>query len=78
SAAGWLVLTVTPEVVETLGHVNYVHFSLPDPFLPEHPRASWIAALEPGVPAAPEQELHLAFDPARLHFFDRQTGEALG
>jgi multiple sugar transport system ATP-binding protein len=75
--AGRLSLTVTPEVVETLGMVNYVHFTLPDPFIVDHPQVSWIAALDPAAPAAPDKELELAFDPYGLHFFDSETGQAI-
>ncbi len=73
----WLRLTVTPEVVETLGMVNYVHFTLPDTLAPNHPQVSFIAALDPAVPAALDEALELAFDPGRLHFFEPDTGRAL-
>jgi multiple sugar transport system ATP-binding protein len=69
-------LTVRVEVVETLGPVNYVHFSLPDP-LAGHDRVSCVAALDPVVPAAPAHDLNLVIDPHRLHFFDPATGLAL-
>ena len=72
-----LRLTVIPEVVETLGMVNYVHFTLPDPFMPDHPQVSWIAALDPAVPAAPDKGLELAFDPYGAHFFDHDTNQAI-
>jgi multiple sugar transport system ATP-binding protein len=77
SAPDWLRLTVKPEVVETLGMVNYAHFTLPDPLTPDHPQVSFIAALDPAVPAAPDEDLELAFDPSRLHFFEPDTHQAI-
>jgi multiple sugar transport system ATP-binding protein len=74
-AAG-LALSVRVEVVETLGPVNYVHFSLPDP-LGGQKRTSGVAALDPAVAVAPDQGLEVAIDPQRLHFFDPETGAAL-
>jgi multiple sugar transport system ATP-binding protein len=74
----WLRLIVTPEVVETLGMVNYVHFTLPDALAPDHPQVSWIAALDPATPAAPGQDLELAFACRRLHFFDPESGRTIG
>jgi multiple sugar transport system ATP-binding protein len=69
------VITIRVEVVETLGPVNYLHFSLPD--LAGQRRVPWVASLDPAIPAAPEQELQLAFDPYRIHCFDPETGTAL-
>jgi multiple sugar transport system ATP-binding protein len=69
------VITIRVEVVDTLGPVNYLHFSLPD--LAGQGRVPWVASLDPAVPAAPEQELRLAFDPYRIHCFDPETGTAL-
>jgi multiple sugar transport system ATP-binding protein len=69
-------LQVRVEVVETLGPVNYVHFSLPDP-LAGIDRVPFVAALDPAVPATPERGLNLAIEPHRIHFFDPQTGAAL-
>jgi multiple sugar transport system ATP-binding protein len=40
-------------------------------------RARITARLEPGVPAATGETLRLAVDPARLHFFDPHTEQAL-
>jgi multiple sugar transport system ATP-binding protein len=71
-----VVITIRVEVVETLGPVNYVHFSLPDP-LGGQARVPWVAALDPASPVAPEGELALAIDLYRIHFFDRETGAAL-
>jgi multiple sugar transport system ATP-binding protein len=73
-----LRLTVTPEVVETLGMVNYVHFTLPDALAPDRPPVSFIAALDPAAPAAPGRDLEIAFDCRRLHFFEPETGRAVG
>jgi multiple sugar transport system ATP-binding protein len=70
------VLKIKVEVVETLGPVNHVHFSLPDP-LAGHDRAPFVAALDPIVPATPAQDLEVAIEPHRLHFFNLETGEAL-
>jgi multiple sugar transport system ATP-binding protein len=69
------VITIRVEVVETLGPVNYIHFSLPD--LAGQGRLPWVASLDPAIAAAPEQELQLAFDPYRIHAFDPETGTAL-
>jgi multiple sugar transport system ATP-binding protein len=69
------VITIRVEVVETLGPVNYLHFSLPD--LAGQVRVPWVASLDPAIPAAPERELELAFDPYRIHCFDPETGMAL-
>jgi len=69
------VIIIRVEVVETLGPVNYVHFALPD--LAGQGRVPWVASLDPAIPAAPERELRLAFDPYRIHCFDPETGTAL-
>jgi multiple sugar transport system ATP-binding protein len=70
------VIAIKVEVVETLGPVNYVHFSLPDP-LGGQARVAWVAALDPASPAAPKQELALAIDAYRIHFFDPESGLVL-
>lgn len=70
-------LKIEVEVVETLGPLNYVHSSLPDPLGPEAQPVSVTAALDPAIPAAPGQVLWLAVNPGRLHFFDQETGRAL-
>ena len=69
------VITIRVEVVETLGPVNYIHFSLPD--LAGQGRLPWVASQAPAIAAAPEQELQLAVDPYRIHAFDPETGTAL-
>jgi ABC-type sugar transport system ATPase subunit len=69
------VITIRVEVVETLGPVNYVHFTLPN--LAGQDRVPWVASLDPAIPAAPEQKLELAFDSYRIHCFDPETGTAL-
>jgi multiple sugar transport system ATP-binding protein len=69
-------LKIRVEVLETLGPVNYAHFSLPDP-LAGREAAAWVAALDPTVPAAPGQDLEVAIEPRHIHFFDPETGKAL-
>jgi multiple sugar transport system ATP-binding protein len=69
-------LAIRVEVVETLGSVNYVHFSLPDP-LAGKDRVPLVASLDPSIPAAPHQGLELALDPYRLHFFDPASGQSI-
>ncbi|MGC2077377.1 MAG: sn-glycerol-3-phosphate ABC transporter ATP-binding protein UgpC [Xanthobacteraceae bacterium] len=39
--------------------------------------ASMVAAVEPAVKASVHEELHLAFDAERLHFFDDDSGNAI-
>jgi multiple sugar transport system ATP-binding protein len=70
------VLKIKVEVVETVGPVNYIHFYLPDP-LAGHDQVPFVAALDPLVPATPAQELEVAIEPHRLHFFNLETGKAL-
>jgi multiple sugar transport system ATP-binding protein len=41
-------------------------------------RALFTAEVAEGTPVRPGQRLRLAVDASRLHFFDRETGEALG
>jgi multiple sugar transport system ATP-binding protein len=73
---GKAALKIKVEVVETLGPVNYVHFSLPDPRADQN-LASLVASLDPAVPAVPEEEMELTLDPYRIHFFDPETGATL-
>ncbi len=73
---GRAVLRIKVEMVETLGPVNYVHFSLPQTRA-EPGRVSLVASLDPAIPALPGQELELAIDPWRIHFFDSETGAHL-
>jgi multiple sugar transport system ATP-binding protein len=70
------VLKIKVEVVETLGPVNYVHFSLPD-IRADQNQVSLVASLDPAVPAVPERELELTIDPYQIHFFDPETGSTL-
>jgi multiple sugar transport system ATP-binding protein len=70
------VLQITVEMVETLGPVNYVHFSLPD-IQAVHNRVSLVASLDPTVPAVPGRELELSIDIHRIHFFDPEAGSTL-
>ena len=69
------ILTIRVEVVETLGPVNYVHFSLPDP-LADQERVPFVATLDPSVPCKLGEGLAVAIDPDRIHFFDPKTGKA--
>lgn len=69
------ILTIRVEVIETLGPVNYVHFSLPDP-LANQDRVPFVATLDPSVPCTLGEELAVALDPDRIHFFDPKTGQA--
>jgi multiple sugar transport system ATP-binding protein len=71
-----VVLRITVEVVETLGPVNYVHFSLPDTRADQN-QVSLVASLDPAVPAVPGRELELTIDPYQIHFFDPKTGSTL-
>jgi multiple sugar transport system ATP-binding protein len=70
------VLKIKVEVVETLGPVNYVHFSLPDTRADQN-RVFLVASLDQEIPAIPEQKLELTIDPFRIHFFDPETGSNL-
>jgi multiple sugar transport system ATP-binding protein len=69
-------IRIKVEMVETLGPVNYVHFSLPD-HLAGKDRVPFVASFDPVIPAAPGQEMQLVVDPHRIHFFDPETGLAL-
>jgi multiple sugar transport system ATP-binding protein len=70
------VLKIKVEVVETLGPVNYVHFSLPDTCADQN-QVSLVASLDPAVPAVVGRELELTIDPYQIHFFDPETGANL-
>jgi multiple sugar transport system ATP-binding protein len=70
------VLKTKVEMVETLGPVNYIHFSLPTP-LAGQDRVSFVAALDPTVVATPAQDLEVAIAPYRIHFFDPETGKVI-
>lgn len=67
----------TVEVVETLGPVNQVHVSLPDPLAPEEKQVTFIATLDASVPATLGQELELGLNPGRLHFFHPDSGHRI-
>jgi multiple sugar transport system ATP-binding protein len=74
---GKAVLQIKIEVVETLGPVNYVHFSLPDNHAHQN-QVSLVASLDPAVPnVAPGRDLELTIDPCQIHFFDPKTGSTL-
>jgi multiple sugar transport system ATP-binding protein len=70
------VLGITVEVVETLGPVNYVHFSLPVTQADQN-QVSLVASLDPAVPVVPGRELELTIDPYKIHFFEPETGSTL-
>jgi multiple sugar transport system ATP-binding protein len=70
------VIKIRVKVVETLGPMNYVHFCLPDPPVGKD-RVPFVASLDPAVPVAPAQDLELAIDPYRIHFFDQETGSTI-
>jgi len=67
----------TVEVVETLGAVNQIHFSVPDPLAPGEEKVSFIATLDAAVRASLGQELELSLNPGRLHFFHLDGGQAI-
>lgn len=71
------VLQIKVEIVETIGPVNYVHFSLPDNSADQN-QVSLVASLDPAVPnIALGRDLELIFDPHQIHFFDPKTGSTL-
>ncbi len=70
------VLGITVEMVETLGPVNYVHFSLPVTQADQN-QVSLVASLDPAVPVVPGRELELTIDPYKIHFFEPETGSTL-
>ncbi len=71
------VLQIKVEIVETLGPVNYVHFSLPDNSADPN-QVSLVASLDPAVPnVVPGRNLELTIDPYQIHFFDPKTGSTL-
>jgi lactose/L-arabinose transport system ATP-binding protein len=61
--AGDGVLKLRPDVVEQLGDVGYLHGMTPG-------GAALVAQVAERLPAAPSQEMRLAFDPARAFLFD--------
>jgi multiple sugar transport system ATP-binding protein len=72
-----LRLRGTVDLIETLGPVNQVHLSLPDPLSPESQMVSITATLDPAVETAPGQDLELTCDLRRLHFFEPDSGRAI-
>jgi multiple sugar transport system ATP-binding protein len=70
------VLKITVEVVETLGPMNYVHFSLPVVRADQN-QVSLVASLNPAIPVVPGHELKLTIDPYQIHFFEPKTGSTL-
>jgi multiple sugar transport system ATP-binding protein len=90
SALGASTIEVTPEVVEELGSEAHVFFPVAATpvtaeilekgdeatLLPDS-KALLAARVGPGTSAQVGVPLELAVNPARLHFFDRQTGRSL-
>src|ERR671937_814486 len=90
SALGASTIAVTPAVVEELGSEAHVFFHVAAPpvtaeilekgdeatLLPDS-KALFAARVGPGTSAQVGVPLELAVNPARLHFFDRQTGRSL-
>jgi multiple sugar transport system ATP-binding protein len=72
-----LRLRGTVDVVETLGPVNQVHLSMPDPLAPEDQMVSIIATLDPAIEIAPGQDLELACALGQLHFFQPANGRTI-
>jgi multiple sugar transport system ATP-binding protein len=86
-ASGSPTLTVTPSVVEELGSDAHVFFPVEaepvtaeileredeSTLLPDS-KALFAARVDPATPARVGVPLELAVNPARLHFFDPQTG----
>jgi multiple sugar transport system ATP-binding protein len=89
AAPGLTTLTVVPLVVEELGSDAHVFFRVDaDAFasdvigrdeatLLQDPKALFSARIDPRVPVRRGQPVELALDPARLHFFDLETGRTL-
>jgi len=70
------ILKVRAEVIETVGPVNFVHFSLPT--LPDdQDRVPGVASLDPTIAVTPGAELELAIDPDQILFFDPESGLSL-
>jgi multiple sugar transport system ATP-binding protein len=72
-----LRLTGTVDVVETLGPVNQVHFSLTDPLNSTNQQVSVTATLDTAVQATPGADLEVACDLSKLHFFQPADGQRL-
>jgi multiple sugar transport system ATP-binding protein len=70
------ILKIRVDLVETVGPVNFVHFTLPKA-QSGHDRVPFVAAVDPTVPATPAQDLEIAIDPCRIHYFDPETGKTL-
>jgi multiple sugar transport system ATP-binding protein len=74
---GVACLQAEAELVETTGPLNYVHFSLPDPWSPEGGRVPLVASLEATRPMPSGQVLKLMVGLNLLHFFDSESGRAI-
>jgi multiple sugar transport system ATP-binding protein len=67
----------TVELVETLGPVNQVHLSLPDPLSSADQQVSVTATLDTAVRTVPGEDLELSCDLTRLHFFHPDSGRSI-
>jgi multiple sugar transport system ATP-binding protein len=85
---GLTTLTVVPLVVEELGSDAHVFFRVNAEAFPtdaigdeatllQDPKALFSARVDPRVRVRRGQPVDLALDPARLHFFDPETGTTL-
>jgi multiple sugar transport system ATP-binding protein len=89
AAPGLTTLTVVPLVVEELGSDAHVFFRVNADAFPtdaaghdeatllQDPKALFSARVDPRVSVRRGQPVQLALDPARLHFFDPETGSTL-
>ena len=88
AAPGLTTLTVVPLVVEELGSDAHVFFRVNAEAFPtdaigdeatllQDPKALFSARVDPRVRVRRGQPVDLALDPARLHFFDPETGTTL-
>jgi multiple sugar transport system ATP-binding protein len=89
AAPGLTTLTVVPLVVEELGSDAHVFFRVnaeafatdaighDEATLLQDSKALFSARIDPRVPVRRGQPVELALDPARLHFFDPETGLTL-
>jgi multiple sugar transport system ATP-binding protein len=80
-------LAADVELVEALGNEQLVHFTIDAPLFTEGvedtiedgaPPATGVARVAPSATVAAGARARFAVQADRLHFFDRQTGEALG
>ncbi len=69
AAPAGLTFSSRVEVVEQLGSEILLDVRVGD--------GTMVAAVEPTVRVRPDDELRLAVNPERLHFFDAQTEQAI-